>query len=57
MDVRLVNVLWGADGAAVARGVIREHTPEGERRRAHCEVWVEKPDGTKVIVGTASAID
>ena len=56
MDVRLVNVLWGADGAAVCRGVVREFTPEGARRRAHCEVSVEKRDGTKVIVGNASAV-
>ncbi|MEX1253901.1 MAG: MaoC family dehydratase [Dehalococcoidia bacterium] len=56
MDVRLVNVLWGGDGAAVCRGVVREYTTEGARRRAQCEVWVEKPDGTKIIVGTASAV-
>ena len=56
LDVRLVNVLWGGDGGAIARGVVREYTPSGERRRAHCEVWVEKRDGTKVIVGTASAL-
>lgn len=56
MDVRLVNVLWGGDGAAACRGVVREYTTQGERRRAHCEVWCEKPDGTKVIVGGASAV-
>jgi 3-hydroxybutyryl-CoA dehydratase len=56
MDVRLVNVLWGGDGGATVRGVVREFTPEGARRRAHCEVWVEKQDGTKVIVGAASAV-
>jgi hypothetical protein len=56
MDVRLVNVLWGGDGAAVCRGVVREYTTEGARRRAHCEIWAEKRDGTKIIVGTASAV-
>lgn len=56
MSVNLVNVLWGADGGAVCRGVIRQYTAEGARRRAHCEVWAEKRDGTKVIVGTASAV-
>jgi hypothetical protein len=56
MSVNLVNVLWGADGAAVCRGVVREYTPEGARRRAQCEIWAEKPDGTKIIVGTASAV-
>ena len=56
MSVNLVNVLWGADGAATAKGVIREFTREGARRRAHCEIWIEKQDGTKVTVGTASAV-
>ncbi len=56
MAINLVNVLWGADGGATCRGVIREFTPEGERKRAHCEIWVEKEDGTKIIVGTASAV-
>lgn len=56
MVVNLVNVLWGADGAAVCRGVVREFTPEGKRRRAQCEIWAEKTDGTKIIVGSASAV-
>jgi len=56
MSVNLVNVLWGGDGAAICRGLIREYTPEGARRRAHCEVWAEKRDGTKIIAGTASAV-
>ncbi len=56
MSVNLVNVLWGGDGAAVCRGVVREYTREGARRRAHCDIWAEKPDGTKIIVGAASAV-
>ena len=56
MSANLVNVLWGADGAVVCRGVVREFTPEGDHRRAHCEIWAEKADGTKVIVGRASAV-
>ncbi len=56
MSVNLVNILWGADGGVALRGVVREYTPEGDRRRAHCEVWAEKQDGTKIIVGTASAV-
>ena len=56
MSVNLVNVLWGGDGAATAKGVIREYTREGARRRAHCEIWIGKQDGTKVTVGTASAV-
>ena len=56
MAVNLVNVLWGADGGVACRGVVREFTPEGDRRRAHCEIWAEKKDGTKIIVGSASAV-
>ena len=56
MSVNLVNVLWGGDGGATARGVVREFSREGGCRRAHCEIWIEKQDGTKVIVGTASAV-
>jgi hypothetical protein len=56
MDVRLVNVLWGNDGGCVCRGVVREFTPEGARRRARCEIWAEKRDGTKITIGSASAV-
>ncbi|OGO52249.1 MAG: hypothetical protein A2148_06310 [Chloroflexi bacterium RBG_16_68_14] len=56
MSVNLVNVLWGSDGGVACRGVVREFTAEGALRRAHCEIWAEKGDGTKVTVGTASAV-
>ena len=55
MNVALVNVLWRGD-VVTARGIVREVTPEGSRRRAQLEVWCEKADGTKVVVGTASAV-
>jgi acyl dehydratase len=55
LAVNLVNVVWGSD-RITTRGFVREITPEGERRRAHLDVWAEKDDGTKVIVGTASAV-
>jgi hypothetical protein len=56
MSVNLVNVLWGADGGVTCRGRVRQYTVEGARRRAHCDVWAEKRDGTKIIAGTASAV-
>ncbi|MCH7697321.1 MAG: MaoC family dehydratase N-terminal domain-containing protein [Chloroflexi bacterium] len=56
MSVNLVNVLWGEDGGVTCKGVIREYTSESSARRAHCEIWAEKADGTKVIAGTASAV-
>ncbi len=55
MNVSLVNIVWGSD-TVIARGVVRQVTRIGERQRADCDVWAEKPDGTKVIVGTASAV-
>jgi acyl dehydratase len=55
MAVNLVNIVWGSD-ELTCRGFVREVTPEGDRRRAHLDIWCEKADGTKVTIGTASAI-
>jgi hypothetical protein len=55
MNVILVNVLWRGD-VVTCRGVVREVFPEGSRQRAHLQIWCEKADGTKVVVGSASAI-
>lgn len=55
MSLNLVNVLWGGE-TVTARGVVREHKQEGQRTRALLDVWTEKPDGTKTIAGTASAL-
>jgi acyl dehydratase len=55
MMVNLVAVLW-PDEPLACRAAVKELTPEGARRRAHLEVWCEKADGTKTIVGTASAV-
>lgn len=55
MDVRLVNVLWANERVTVMAETIDE-VPEAGRTRVHLDVWVEKDDGTKVIVGQASAV-
>jgi acyl dehydratase len=55
MNVNLVNVVWAGD-TITARGKVREEAPEGARARIHLDVWCEKADGTRVIVGTASAL-
>lgn len=55
MSVSLVNIVWGSD-TIISRGLVRELTPEGSKQRAHLDVWCEKQDGTKVIVGKASAL-
>jgi acyl dehydratase len=55
MNANLVNVLWQGE-RVTARGRVSEETPEGSQRRAHLQVWCEKADGTKIVVGTASAL-
>jgi len=55
MDLRLVNVLWGEETVSV-RGKIREQLPEGSATRVVVDVWCEKADGTKTVLGTASAV-
>jgi acyl dehydratase len=55
MDVRLVNIVWQSD-RLTCRGFVREVVPEGPKQRAYLDVWVEKEDGTKVTIGTASAL-
>lgn len=47
--------VW-ADDFATAHGVITEKSAEGECVRVHCEVWVERADGERAIVGTCSAL-
>jgi acyl dehydratase len=55
LNVSLVNVVWPNDRLAV-HGKVREEVPEGAKSRVHLDVWCEKPDGVKTIVGTASAL-
>jgi hypothetical protein len=54
-SLKLVNVLW-VDESVTARGKVREEVREGGRRRVHCDVWVDKDDGTRILAGTASAL-
>jgi len=56
MSVKLTNVLW-VDETVSAHAKIREEVAEGTRTRVHCDVWVEKDDATRVILGTASALE
>jgi acyl dehydratase len=55
MNANLVNVLWGGEHAR-ARGQVTEERPEGSQTRALLQTWCEKMDGTKIVVGTASAL-
>ena len=55
MSVKLTNVLW-VDETVCARARVREELPEGTCTRICCEVWVDKLDGTRVLLGEASAL-
>jgi acyl dehydratase len=55
MSVKLTNVLW-VDETITAHARVREENAEGSQYRVHCDVWVEKNDGVRVILGTASAL-
>ena len=54
-SLKLTNVLWVEESVRVG-GRVREEQREGGRTRFHCDVWVEKEDGAKVLVGEASAV-
>jgi len=55
LDLRLVNVIWGGDTVS-ARLAVREVVSEEPWRRAVCEAWVAKADGTVTAIGSASAL-
>jgi acyl dehydratase len=55
MDIKLVNVLWQGETVR-PRGIVQKIAKEGEVQRAQLQVWCEKDDGTKVVVGSASAL-
>ena len=55
MSVKLTNVLW-VDETVHAHAKIRDEVQEGTKTRIFCDVWVEKTDGTRVILGDASAL-
>ncbi len=50
LDVKFTNIVW-PDDHVTAKGVITRE----EAGQAHVTVWMEKDDGTVVIVGGASA--
>jgi acyl dehydratase len=55
LSLKLTNVLW-VDESVTVRGKLDESVREGSRERVHCDVWVEKDDGTRVSLGRASAL-
>ena len=53
--MKLTNVLW-VDETVNVHGRIKDEETEGSRTRVHCEVWVDKTDGTRILAGDASAV-
>ena len=56
LDIKFTNIVW-PDDHVIARGVITDRVQENGGARANVAVWMEKPDGTVCIVGTASALE
>jgi acyl dehydratase len=56
MDVNLVNVLWQGE-TVKAKGLVRTKAREGAATRSEVDVWCEKEDGTKIVVGKASGLE
>jgi acyl dehydratase len=56
MSLKLTNVVW-VDETVTAFGRERAREREGTRTRVHCDVWVEKADGVRVLIGEASAVE
>ena len=56
LDVKFTNIVWPDDHITV-RGVITEREAEGDATRAHVSAWMEKDDGTVVLVASASALE
>ncbi|MEO8605405.1 MAG: hypothetical protein ABI629_22745 [bacterium] len=54
MQISLVNVLWGEE-AVTTGGTARAPQREGSGWRVPVDIWCAKDDGTKTIVGSASA--
>lgn len=47
--------VW-SDDFAVAHGIVTGKALEGTGVRVSCDVWIERGDGEKAIVGTCSAL-
>ena len=55
LDVKFTNIVWPGD-RVIAQGVVTDSVTENGGTRAKVAIWMEKEDGTVVIVGTTSAL-
>ncbi len=44
------------DETVTIGGEVKDRVPEGDGVRVLCDVWLAKPDGTRAVVGEASAV-
>ena len=55
LDIKFTNIVW-PDDDVTPRVVITDEAADNGTRRANGSIWMEKEDGTVVIVGTVSAV-
>lgn len=55
LDVSLVKPIFPGDTVTI-RGVVQEKVREGESIRVVLDIWLEKKDGEKATIGTASGL-
>lgn len=53
MDIKFTNITW-PDENVTAHAVVTGEEPSDDGNRQNVALWMDKPDGTVVIVGTAS---
>ncbi|MDP6454225.1 MAG: MaoC/PaaZ C-terminal domain-containing protein [SAR202 cluster bacterium] len=53
LDLKFTNITWPGD-SVIPKAVVTDETVVDGEKRSNIAVWVEKEDGTVVIVGTAS---
>ncbi|MCI0438333.1 MAG: hypothetical protein L0177_04290 [Chloroflexi bacterium] len=56
LDIKFTNIVW-PDDVVIAKGVITDRVKENGKTRANVALWMEKADGTVVIVGQGSALE
>jgi acyl dehydratase len=54
-EATYVSPVFDGDPITV-KGTVRERIPEDGGVRLVCDVWLEREDGTKAVVGSASAV-
>ena len=56
LDLKFTNIVWPGDHVT-AKAVITERESENGGTRAHVFAWMEKDEGTVVVVASANALE